>query len=68
MLFGLQYRHVTGVDMLVQSGEPSERRAVHMIFAGEKVRQDYPEAMPELGPHCTIKGIRLTPLADLAPA
>src|SRR4029079_11439057 len=39
--FGLQYRHGAGVDMLVQAGEPSARRAVHMIFAGEKVRQDY---------------------------
>jgi hypothetical protein len=36
-----------------------------MIFAGEKVRQDYPEATPELGPPRVIKGIRLTPLADL---
>jgi hypothetical protein len=63
--FGLQYRHVSGVDMLVQAGEPSARRAVHMIFAGEKVRQEYPEAMPELGSPRTIKGIRVVPLPDL---
>jgi len=27
--FGLVHRHVAGVDMLVQVGEPSARRAVH---------------------------------------
>jgi len=51
--------------MLVQTGEPSARRAVHLVFTGEKVRQDYAEPTPELGPYRTIKGIRLIPLADL---
>lgn len=32
--FGLEYRNVAGVDMLVQAGAPSARRAVHMIFTG----------------------------------
>lgn len=63
--FGLEYRHVAGVDMLVQAGAPSARRAVHLVFTGEKVRQDYPEATPELGPCRRIRGIRLVPLADL---
>ena len=62
---GLQYRHVAGVDMLVQKGEPSARRAVHMIFTGEKVRQEYPEPTPELGPVRTIRGVRLVPLEHL---
>jgi hypothetical protein len=63
--FGLRYRHVAGVDMLVQAGEPSARRAVHMIFTGEKVRPGYPEPTPELGTGRTIHGIRLVPLVDL---
>ena len=63
--FGLEYRHVGGEDMLVRSGQPSARRAVHMVFAGEKVRQDYPEPAPELGPCRIIKGLPLIPLADL---
>ncbi len=46
--FGLQYRHVAGMDMLVQAGEPSARRAVHLVFAGEKVRREHPEPAPEL--------------------
>ncbi len=63
--FGLQYRHVAGVDMLVQAGEPSVRRAVHLVFTGEKVRQEYPEPAPELGTCRRIRGLRLVPLADL---
>lgn len=63
--FGFRYRHVAGLDMLVQSDEPSARRAVHLIFAGEKVRPDYPEAVPELSVGPRIHGIRLIPLLDL---
>jgi len=63
--FGLQYRHATREDMLVQTGAPSARRAVHLIFTGEKVRQEYPEATPELGPYRTIQQIRPVPMADL---
>jgi hypothetical protein len=63
--FGLQYRHVAGVDMLVQTGQPSARRAVHMIFSGEKVREDYDEAAPEMGDFRTLQGVRLVPVEDL---
>jgi hypothetical protein len=63
--FGLEYRHVAGVDMLVQKDQPSARRAVHMIFEGEKVRPEYPEPAPKLGMGLKIKGIPLIPLADL---
>ncbi len=63
--FGLQLRHVAGVDMLVQAGKPSARRAVHLVFAGEKVRPEYPEPTPELGAYRRVKGLRLIPLADL---
>lgn len=62
---GLEYRHVAGVDMLAQTGEPSARRAVHMIFTGEKVRPQYPEAVPEFGEARTLRGLRLLPLVDL---
>jgi len=63
--FGLQYRHVAGVDMLAPAGESSARRAVHLIFTGEKVRPEYPEPAPELGPCRRIRGLRLVPMADL---
>src|ERR1039457_2293340 len=63
--FGLEYRQAAGVDMLVQAGAPSARRAVHMIFTGEKVQPEYLEVTPELGAYRTIREVRLIPLADL---
>ena len=63
--FGLELRHAAGIDMLCRTGESSARRAVHLIFAGEKVRPDYLEPAPALGPHRTLRGLKLIPLADL---
>ena len=36
--FGLRHRHAGGVDMLVQADQPSARRAIHLVFTGERVR------------------------------
>jgi hypothetical protein len=63
--FGLELRHAAGLDMLVAKLEPSARRAVHLVFTGEKVRDEYPEATPEIGPGPVIRGLRLVALADL---
>jgi hypothetical protein len=52
--FGLEYRHAAGVDMLVQKGERSGRRAVHMIFNG-----------PDPGKGRILQEIPVVPLADL---
>jgi len=63
--FGFRYRHVAGVDMLVRVSEPTVRRAVHLVFAGEKVRPEYAEPAPDIGQCSLIRGIRLIPLVDL---
>ena len=63
--FGMQHRHVAGVDMLVQADAPSTRRAVHLIFTGEKVKPNYSEPAPAMGPCRTLHGVRLVPLAEL---
>jgi hypothetical protein len=63
--FGMQYRHVAGVHVLVQTGAPSARRAVHLIFTREKVKANYPEPAPDIGQCRMHHGIRLVPLADL---
>ncbi len=63
--FGLRYRHAAGDDMLIQAGEGSASRAVHLVFNGEKVRTEYPEAAPELHSGPVLQGVRLIPLADL---
>jgi hypothetical protein len=62
--FGLEHRHA-GTDMLVQAAGPSARRAVHLVFADEKVRPDYPEAAPDFNAGRTLHGVRLIPLVDL---
>ena len=62
---GLEYRQSDGVDMLVQTGSPSARRAVHLVFTGEKVKTAYPEPAPAIGPCRTIQGVRLVALSDL---
>jgi hypothetical protein len=51
--------------MLVRAGKASARSAVHRIFAGEKVRPEYPEPTPELGACRTVKGLRVMPLDRL---
>lgn len=63
--FGMQYRHPAGVDMLVQACAPSARRAVHLIFTGERVKANYPEPAPAIGLCRILHGVRLVPLADL---
>jgi hypothetical protein len=63
--FGLEYRHAAGVDMLVQKGAPSARRAVHMIFEGEKVRPEYSEPAAKIGQGHAIQGIPVISVADL---
>jgi hypothetical protein len=64
--FGFEYRHVAGVDMLVDSVKPSARSAVHPVLVGEKVRPEYPEAVPDFSPPVeTREGVLLAPVADL---
>ena len=63
--FGLRLRHTAGVDMLVQAERPSARRAVHLVFAGEKVRPEYSEPVPALSSYRQMRGLRIIPLADL---
>ncbi len=63
--FGVELRHAAGVDMLMRLEQPSARRAVRLVFAGEKVRPEYPEAAPEMGLQRRVRGLRLIPLEHL---
>jgi hypothetical protein len=64
---GLQYRNVAGVDMLMDTPEPSARSAVHLVFVREKVRPQYVEAVPDFSePVVAENGILLAPVGDLA--
>jgi hypothetical protein len=63
--YGWKYRQTAGEDMLFQADRPSSRRAVHMLFTGERVKDDSPEPTPELGKSRTLNGVRLIPLERL---
>ncbi len=45
---GFLYRHVKGVDMFLDGKGSNARDAVHILFAGEKVRPDDPAAAAEI--------------------
>lgn len=45
---GFVYRHVMRVEVFLDGPEGRPRDAVHVVFAGEKVRQEYSEPAPDL--------------------
>ena len=45
---GFVFRHVRGVDMFLDGGEAKVRDAVHVLFAGERVRPDDLLPSPDL--------------------
>jgi hypothetical protein len=62
---GFQFRHVAGVDMLVDAESPSAKSAIHLVFLNEKVRPEYAEAIPSSEPVRAKEGIFFAPVADL---
>jgi len=44
---GFVYRHSASVDMFLDGPDAKARDAVHVVFAGEKVRPEYIEAVPQ---------------------
>lgn len=62
---GWLYRHVAGIDMLVDVEQPKARSAVHLVFLHEKVRPEYEEAVPASVAVETREGILLAPVQDL---
>lgn len=64
--FGLEFRHVAGVDMLVEANQPRARTAIHLIFVREKVRSEYLEEVPGFSePARSSEGVLIAPVADL---
>lgn len=45
---GFVYRHVSGIDMFLDGPGAKARDAVHVVFAGEKVRPEYVSAVPDV--------------------
>jgi hypothetical protein len=44
----MDYFEVAGVGMFLEHDNPSPRSAVHLLWAGEKVRAEYPLPTPEI--------------------
>lgn len=62
---GFTYRHVAGMDLFLDHAEASARDAVHLVFAGEKVREHEPAPNPALAAVDTGLGFQVLPLPDL---
>ena len=62
---GFVYRHAAGVDMFLDGPNAKARDAVHLVFAGEKVRPDYLEAVPDVSESEKTETFRLLSLDGL---
>jgi hypothetical protein len=45
---GFHYRHASGIDMFLDGPGARDRDAVHILYAGEKVRPEYNQAAPDV--------------------
>lgn len=62
---GFIYRRSAGLTMFLDGPSAKARDAVHVVFAGEKVRDDYCEAVPSID-HCEqFREVRTLPLESL---
>ncbi len=62
---GFVFRQAAGVTMFLDGPTAKARDAVHVIFAGEKVREEYPEPVPSIDKLDWMKTARTLPLREL---
>lgn len=62
---GFVYRRSAGVTMFLDGPDAKARDAVHVVFAGEKVRDEYPEPVPEIDQYEFIDDARTLPFDRL---
>lgn len=62
---GFIYRRSAGVTMFLDGPNAKARDAVHVVFAGKKVRQEYPEPVPEIDQFEWIEEARTLPFERL---
>jgi len=63
---GFVYRHVAGIDMFLDGAEAKARDAVHLVFAGERVRPEYLLPAPDVSESELSATFRLLSLESLA--
>ena len=62
---GFVHRHVKGADMFLDDPEAKARDAVHVVFAGEKVRPEYQLPVPDVSEAEAAAEFRLLKLEPL---
>jgi hypothetical protein len=65
---GFVYRHAAGIDMFLDGPAAKARDAVHVVFAGEKVRAEYVLPAPDVAesePAATFRVLALEPLVRM---
>jgi hypothetical protein len=62
---GFVHRNVAGIDMFLDGPEAKPREAVHVVFAGEKVRPEHLLAAPDVGQSEQSASFRLVTLESL---
>jgi hypothetical protein len=62
---GFVYRHTAGLDVFLDGPDSSVRDAVHIVFAGEKVREHEPAANPDLTESSKADGFQVLTLEAL---
>ncbi len=62
---GFLYRETAGVALFLDGPDAKARDAVHVVFAGEKVRPDYVEEVPDIAHVEWVRDVRLMPLDAL---
>ena len=63
---GFIYRRSAGVTMFLDGPDAKARDAVHVVFAGKKVREEYPEPVPNIEEFELMEDARTLPLEALA--
>ncbi len=58
-------RRSAGVTMFLDGPDAKARDAVHVVFAGKKVRQEYPEPVPEIDEYELMEDVRTLPFERL---
>jgi hypothetical protein len=62
---GMDYFEVLGVGMFLDRSDPNPRHAVHLVWAGEKVRPEYEFPSPAVDQQQTISGFEAVSLPGL---
>jgi hypothetical protein len=62
---GFQYRHAARVEMFLDGPGAKARDAVHIVFSGERVREEYVAAVPDVAESVPFKPYRVLALEAL---